>query len=94
MKHSCTNFWGSSTVNPSAGPSDNGSILTVVVQSPGTYTCGISVNNITGAITLTNAAPAGTHTINVQTADNCFVVTNASFQLTVQSSNLYTNGFE
>jgi hypothetical protein len=82
------------TVSPTAGPSDNGSILTNVVQSAGTYTGGISVNNITGVVTLTNAAPAGTHTINIQTADNCFVITNASFQLTVQSSNVFANGFE
>ena len=47
-----------------------------------------------GVITLANAAPAGTHTIAIQTADNCFVITNASFQLTVQASNVFANGFE
>lgn len=82
------------TINPSSGPADNGSILVISVQSQGTYTGGINVNTTTGVITLTNAAPAGTHLINIQIADNCFEVNNTNFQLTVQATSVFANGFE
>ena len=67
---SCFGSTGPQDINPATGASDNGSIATAVVQSQGTYTGGITVNNITGVVTLTNAAPAGTHTINIQTAES------------------------
>jgi hypothetical protein len=71
------------TVNPSTGPSDNGSVSTIGVQSAGTYTGGVSVNNTTGVITISNAAPAGTHTVTIRATDNCGVNTDASLSLTV-----------
>ncbi len=84
------------TLNPSIAPGDNGSILVIGTQSMGTYTGGINASNITGVITLANAAPVGTHTITMQIADNCFVTTPSSFQLTVQpgTDSVFRNGFE
>lgn len=84
---------GALSINPLTGPSDNGSILTTLLQSAGSYTGSISVNNQTGVITLANAAPVGTHTISIQTADNCFQVTTTNFSLTVLGP-LFVNGFE
>jgi CSLREA domain-containing protein len=74
---------GSLTVNPAAGPGDNGSVSTIVVQSTGTYTGGISADNSTGAVSITNAAPIGSHTITIRATDNCAVFTDAQFTLDV-----------
>jgi hypothetical protein len=71
------------TVSPVAGPGDNGSVNSIVVLSPGTYTGMISVDNTTGVVSLGNAKPAGNHTITLQATDNCGVTTDASFTLNV-----------
>ena len=77
-------------LNPATGPTDSGTIPTIALQSQGTYTGGISVNNSSGVITLTAAAPAGTHTITVRATDNCGATTDASFQLAVNSAPTFT----
>jgi hypothetical protein len=71
------------TINPATGPSDNVAVSSIVKQSNGTYTGSISVNNTTGVISISNAAPAGTHTITIRATDNCAATTDASFTLTV-----------
>jgi hypothetical protein len=76
---------GSTTVNPATGPSDNGSVVTIVLQSQGTYTGTISVDNGTGVVSISDAAPAGTHTITIRATDNCGAFTDATFMLTVQA---------
>ncbi|HEX8139107.1 MAG TPA: DUF4214 domain-containing protein [Pyrinomonadaceae bacterium] len=76
---------GSLTLNPATGPSDNSSVSSIVVQSQGTYTGTISVNNSTGVVSLSNAAPTGTHTITIRVTDNCGTTTDASFTLSVGS---------
>ena len=53
---------GSTSINPASGPSDNGSV-SIVVQSQGAYTGTISVDNTTGVVSISNAAPIGSHTI-------------------------------
>ncbi len=83
---------GSLTINPATGPSDNGSISSIVVQSQGTYTGSISVNNTTGVVTLSNAAPAGTHTITIRATDNCGTTTDATFTLSVSTTSFAING--
>ncbi|HJQ31943.1 MAG TPA: Ig-like domain repeat protein [Pyrinomonadaceae bacterium] len=77
------NINGGKTINPSVAPSDTGTIKPIAVQSTGTYTGGVSVNATTGAVTLTNAAPAGTHTILIRATDNCGADTDATLSLTV-----------
>jgi hypothetical protein len=74
------------TINPATGPADNGSIASIVVQSQGTYTGGISVNGATGVITISNAAPIGAHTITIRATDNCGATRDASFTLTVNNT--------
>lgn len=81
------------TLVPATGLTDNGTISSVAVQSDGTYTGTISVNS-SGAISLVNAGPIGTHTITIRATDNCSVLRDASFQLSVTSSDVYANGFE
>jgi hypothetical protein len=76
---------GATTINPATGPTDNGSVTTIVVQSAGTYTGNVSVNSMTGVVSISNAAPAGMHTITIRATDNCGVFTDASFTLDVQA---------
>ena len=78
---------GSTTINPANGPSDNGSIASVVVQSKGTYTGTISVDNTTGVVSISNAAPIGSHTITIRATDNCGLPTDANFTLNVTNHN-------
>jgi hypothetical protein len=70
-------------VTPATGPSDNGSIAGIAIQSQGTYAGGIAVNPATGVVTLTNAGPVGTHTLLVRATDNCGTTADASFTVTV-----------
>jgi CSLREA domain-containing protein len=74
---------GSKMINPATGPSDNGSVSTIAVQSQGTYTGTISVNNSTGIVSISNAGPTGSHTITIRATDNCGTTTDTSFTLNV-----------
>jgi uncharacterized repeat protein (TIGR01451 family) len=69
-------------VNPATGPSDSGTVQSIVVQSTGTYTGGATVAP-TGIVTLSNAGPLGTHTLVIRAADNCGAVTDANLGVTV-----------
>lgn len=69
-------------VNPSAGPSDNGSITSIAVQSVGTYTGSIAVSTA-GVITLSNATPAGAHDVVIRATDNCGANTDFTVKLNV-----------
>ncbi|MBX7218660.1 MAG: putative Ig domain-containing protein [Blastocatellia bacterium] len=82
---------GSRTINPSSGPTDNGSIASVAITSQGTYTGTISINSATGVISVSNAAPFGTHTIATRVTDNCGATNTASFSLNVTCPTLAVN---
>lgn len=73
---------GSLNINPATPPSDNRGAPTVTLQSLGTFTGQIRID-VTGRISVSNAAPAGTHTIVVRATDNCGASTDAAFLLTV-----------
>src|SRR6185369_929170 len=77
-------FNSSTTINPATGPSDDGPFVFLAVQSVGTYTGTISVDNTFGRVSISNAAPAGTHTITIRATDNCGLTTDASFTLDVR----------
>lgn len=77
--------FGGTEVNPLAGPSDNGSITSIVVQDNGTYSGTISVD-LAGAISVSNAQPIGQHTITIRATDNCGEFTDTVFQLTVNNT--------
>ena len=76
---------GSTTVSP-ATASDNGTITTFALQSQGTYTGTISVNSATGVVSISNAAPIGTHTITIRATDNCSATTDGSFSLPISNT--------
>ena len=76
-------FDGSLTINPATGPTDNVGVSSILVQSVGSYTGAISVDNATGVASITNAAPAGTHTITIRATDNCGTNTDTSFSLNI-----------
>jgi hypothetical protein len=73
---------GGSTSNSPSTASDNGQIVSYGVQSQGTYTGTINVNS-SGVVSISNAAPAGTHTITIRVTDNGAQFTDASFTLSV-----------
>jgi len=70
------------TINPASGPSDNGTVTNIIVQSAGTYTGTISVS-LAGVVSLSNAKPAGSHLISIQATDNCGLNTVSTFTLNV-----------
>jgi CSLREA domain-containing protein len=74
-----------STVSPATGPSDNGSLASIVVQSvsPSTSPATITVNNSTGVVTVPNNVPAGSYTVTIRATDNCGTTKDAPFTLTV-----------
>ena len=73
----------STTINPTSGPIDNGSVTSIIVQSQGTYSGTISVNSA-GVVSVSNATPKGFHTITIRATDNCNVTTAATFTLEVR----------
>ncbi len=77
---------GGATTNSPSTATDNGSISSYAVQSQGTYTGTISVN-ASGVVSLSNAAPVGSHTIIIRATDNCGATTDATFSLTVTNTN-------
>ncbi|AYQ33254.1 T9SS type A sorting domain-containing protein [Runella sp. SP2] len=81
------NGGGSITINPTAGPSDNSNDFTVGVGDPGTFTGDIAVDPVTGVITITNAAPVGTHQITMKISETCEFEETATFELTVNNNN-------
>ncbi len=84
---------GNASINPTAGPSDNGSIASVVVLSPGSYAGGISAAG-NGVVSLSNATPVGAHSVTIRATDNCGSTRDATFTLNVTTSALFSNGFE
>ena len=86
---------GSTTVTPTAPPTDNGAVTSYIASSP-TFTGILTTNPNTGAITISNAKPGGTHNINVTLVDNCgaayfsvaFVLTVNCQSITVQNSTI------
>jgi hypothetical protein len=78
---STVSFAGSATVTPSEAPADNGSLSTLTAAPA--FTGGLSSNDSTGVIAVSNAGPAGGHTVTVTITDNCNAATTATFTLTV-----------
>src|SRR6185436_10577444 len=75
---------GSTTVTPTVGPADNGTVTLAV--SSGTYTGTMSVSSVSGVVSLSNPAPTGAvHTITITGTDNCGATVVRTFQLTVGS---------
>ena len=76
------------TITPSTALSDNGSVASVTVLSSGTFTGGISVSS-SGVISLSNATPAGNHTLVIRVTDNCGANTDVSVALTIGQASTF-----
>ena len=70
------------TIPPTQAPTDNGNLASVVVQSAGTYTGGLTVN-AAGIVSLTNLQPVGTHVVTLRATDNCGALKDVSFTLSI-----------
>ena len=82
---------GSLMISPATGPSDNGSVNSIIVQGVGTYTGTISVNNATGVVSISGAKPSGLHTITIRATDDCGAMTDTMFTLTVNCQTITVN---
>ncbi|MFN8344058.1 MAG: choice-of-anchor Q domain-containing protein [Spirosomataceae bacterium] len=82
------NAGSAATVSPATGPSDNGSISTIVLQSvsPATAPATLTVDNVTGVVTVPGNVPVGTYTVTIRATDNCGSTTDAIFTLAVQTA--------
>ncbi len=80
-------------IGPSTGPTDSGMITSIAVQSAGTFFGGVTVAP-SGNVTLTNAAPEGSHTLTIRATDNCGATTDAALLVNVLGDALFANGFE
>ena len=74
-------FGGNLTVNASAGPSDNGSVV-IAIAGVGTYSGGASVS-AAGVVSLNTAQPAGNHIITLRALDNCGLANDAALPVNV-----------
>ncbi|HNG31486.1 MAG TPA: putative Ig domain-containing protein, partial [Blastocatellia bacterium] len=70
--------------SPSAGPSDNGAVTNIALQSI-TPSSGLTltVNPTTGQVTVTGATIAQTYTVVIRATDNCGATTDATFTATL-----------
>ena len=76
---------GAATINPATGPTDNGSINQVTVQSQGTFTGLVTVNS-SGVVSISGAAPAGSHTLTLRVTDNCGSATDVPLVLNINGA--------
>ncbi|MEK7414822.1 MAG: putative Ig domain-containing protein, partial [Planctomycetota bacterium] len=74
------------TVTPNAAPTDNGSVISLTASAPG-FSGTLVGNPATGAITITNANPAGNYTVTVTATDNCGAQATTTFSLAVNAAN-------
>jgi CSLREA domain-containing protein len=83
-------FGGSANVSPTAA-SDNGSVTYSIPDVSPALTTPPSVDS-NGAVSITNAKPAGNHTITVRATDNCGATTDAQFTLHVGDAPAFSIG--
>jgi hypothetical protein len=76
------NLGASTTVTPNAAPSDNGLIISLTASAPG-FAGSLGTNLAAGAVTISNAGPAGIYTVTVKATDNCGATSTRTFTLRV-----------
>jgi N-acetylneuraminic acid mutarotase len=72
-------------INPATGPSDNGTINPLLLQSlsPNNGGLAVSLNAATGTLTVLSAALSGNYTVTILATDNCGAATLATLPITV-----------
>ena len=73
---------GTRTITPTIPP--DASVSTVAVQSKGSYSGTISVDDRTGVVSIINAGPAGVYLITIRAISVTGAITDATFNLNVQ----------
>ncbi len=76
------NLGTGTTVSPEAAPTDNGTLVSLTASAPD-FTGSIAANTATGTLTISNAGPAGNHTVTVTATDNCGATASKTFNLVV-----------
>ncbi len=73
------------SINPAAGPSDNGTVNPLMLQgvSPNNGGLTVSLNAATGAVTVLSAALIGSYTVTITATDNCGATTTATLVINV-----------
>ncbi|MDX6208116.1 MAG: hypothetical protein QOE24_507, partial [Frankiales bacterium] len=79
------------TGDPLTGPSDNGSVSSLAIQSvtpafTGTITVDGPASGTPGRLHVTNAGPSGTYTVTVRATDNCAQTTDVPVTLAVNAA--------
>jgi hypothetical protein len=71
-------------ITPTAAPTDNGSVSSVMATASAGFTGTLMVDAVTGVVTASNSGPGGgPHTITVTATDNCGMTSSKQFTLTV-----------
>lgn len=73
---------GAVIVTPSAPPADNGGVVSLTASAPG-FTGTFSGDPLTGVVSVSNAGPAGVHTVTVTALDTCGQTSTTTFVLAV-----------
>ena len=81
---------GTTTITPSAPPSDNGSI-TSLTASPSGFTGSLSIDAASGQIFISNTGASGSYVANVIAVDNCGSSALTTFQLNVTCPTITVN---
>jgi trimeric autotransporter adhesin len=78
---------GSVSITPTAAPTDNGSVLTLIASAPG-FTGTLTGNPSTGVISVSGAAPPSStaYVVTITATDNCGLTSTRTFNLTVANS--------
>jgi predicted outer membrane repeat protein len=75
---------GSRNIIPLSVSDPGGSVaVTLMSISPNTFTGTLTIDNLTGAVAVNNAAPAGDYNVTVRATDNCGATTDVGFLLRV-----------
>lgn len=73
---------GTTLINPLTAPRDNGAVSGIVVGRASNFTGTLTVDQ-QGVVTVGQAGPVGVHQITISVTDNCGLVTESAFALTV-----------
>ena len=96
LSYNTSNFAVGTTplISPATGPTDNGTISSIALQSVTPNNgLALSVNNTTGQVQVTSATLPGSYSANILATDNCAATTTATLNVTVVGPPSITKAF-